>query len=523
MKALHILPALLASYIFSSPVLVSAQQAPEPAAVETPKESTVEPLTLPPVEKFVLPNGLTIMVLENHQVPHAAFRLLFKTGGIQDPEGKEGVARLATTLLTYGTQARTETEINEQVDFLGASLSAYAGRSNMQVYGDVTTVKKSNLKTFFDLLAEVALKPAYPQDALDRLRTRMIGGLQASRDDNSTLASRAMQLHLFEGHPFGRPVGGQPATLKAIQREDIEAFHSTYFIPEHAVLGVSGDVDANEIRQWAEEAFGGAEWGSASGQRICIPKEGASSTCEAFQWKGARIPNKRLTLPKAKEESGKTGIEVIVVDRDDPSLNQVQWRLGHQGVITKTSEDWFDWRLGTHLLGGDFTARLNQVLRVREGLTYGARLQVEHGKEVPGKVLVSTYVKPKDLRRAIELAFEELEKAQSEPIKPEEIANFRAKIVESLPFRFETSGDTLAEHINLIASDMDAAFLESYPVRLDQVTAASAQAALNRGLRTTGLMLVVVANRSIVDELQPLIDARGGSIKVISVDSLFIE
>jgi len=485
------------------------------------KENTVKPLELPDVQRFTLDNGLTILVVENHQVPYAAFRLLFKTGSLQDPEGKEGLAKMTTSLLTYGTNQRSEDEINEQVDSLGASLGGATGRSNMQVYGDVTTVSKSNLRSFFDLMVDVVRNPTFPEDALDRMKKRTIGGLMAAKDDNSRLAGRAFAMKLFEGHPYGRVGGGHPKTLKSISREDIQQFHKRYFLPEHAVLGVSGDVNPEEIVAWAKEAFMDG-WGGQNGQRVCVPMPDMESTCSAFKLGDTEVENRRLNIPE-KASPLADGIRVVIVDRQDPSLNQVQWRMGHQGDITFNSPNWHAFRLGTQLLGGDFTARLNQVLRVREGLTYGARLNVQHGKRVPGSVAVSTYVKPKDLRRAIELALNEMETASSTPIEKEEIESFKSKLIEGLPFRFETAADTLAEYIGLIAGDREVPFLENFPVAISEVDSSAAQAALQQGVRTDKLLLVVVANASIEEELKPLVESRGGSIEVISVDSLFQE
>ena len=498
----------------------SAQQHSDQQA--SSKETVVKPLELPDVQRFQLDNGLTILIVENHQVPYAAFRLLMKAGSLQDPDGKEGLAKLTTGLLTYGTQTKSEDEISKKVDFLGATLGAISGSSNMQVYGDITTVNKSNLKSFFDLMTDVVLNPVFPEDGLQRLRTRMVGALTASKDDNSTLANRAFAMTLFNNHPYGRTASGHPKTLNALTRDDVVDFHQRYFLPEHAVLGVSGDVNPEEIVAWAKAAFG-ENWGNnENGERICIPADGLTSTCSAFNLNGSSANNERLTLPTEAEKL-KPGIRVVVVDRDDPSLNQVQWRMGHQGVHTFDSPDWFDFRLGTQLLGGDFTARLNQVLRVREGLTYGARLNVGHAKKVPGKVAVSTYVKPKDLRRAVELALGEMEGVAKQPVPSEELASFKSKIIESLPFRFETANDTLAEYISLIAGDRDVSFLENYPVGISKVTEEGAQKALARGVKTDALLLVVVANASIVEELQPLVDERGGSIEVITVESLYEE
>jgi len=485
------------------------------------KETNVNPLAVPPVEEIHLANGLTILLMENHQVPYVAMRALCRSGSLQ--EDIAGTANLMTTLMTYGTKQRTEVEISEETDGMGATLGTTAGRTWMQVHGDVTTANPEHLERFFKLFADVLLHPVFPADALDRVRKRKLGSLLAMRDNNASLAARAFHFAIFDDHPFGRPVSGTPESLKRIQREDLLAFHQMTVVPEQTILGVAGDIDRKTLKAWAEELLGDPSWGADGDARICIPNPQVPGTCKAFQLNGEVRPNRELKLPKFAPSREKTGLEVIIVDKDDPSLNQVQWRMGHQGSILHDHPEWYAWRLATQLVGGDFTARLNQVLRVREGLTYGAHLNVGHATRVPGSVQVATYVKPADLARAVELALGELDRALTEPIPEAEIQSFQSKMIEGLPFRFETPMSTLSEHVNLRASDMSTRFLEVYPQEIARVTPESAQAMLREGLKTDGLVLVAVGNADLVDELTPLAESRGGSVRVISVDSLFEE
>ena len=233
----------------------------------------------------------------------------------------------------------------------------------MQVYGDITTVNPSNLEDFFSLFAEVVVDPVFQETSLDKMRKRMIGGLASTKEDNSALAERAFGMTLFDGHPYGRPAGGHPRSLRNLTREDIVDFHGRYFVPEHAVLGVSGDVKPEEIIAMAEKLFP-SSWGEENGERICEPVADMEATCRVFRRNGSSTENVKLNLP-VEASPLPEGLRILVVDRQDPGLNQVQWRMGHQGSITFQSPDWFDFRLATQLVGGDFTARLNQTLRVR--------------------------------------------------------------------------------------------------------------------------------------------------------------
>jgi zinc protease len=485
----------------------------------------VQPLAVPEVQEHRLSNGVTVLIFENHQVPYAAFRFLVKTGSLQDPEGLDGAANLATTLLTYGTTGRTEQEINETVDLLGASLSAAAGQTSMQVYGDVTTVDEANLRTYMDLFADVIRRPTFPEGAVARVKTRQIGAIQSLRDNNSSLAERAFTRYLYGDHPYGRHTVGQPSTVERIERADLATFHHRYFVPEHAIVGVAGDVDPQAVLAWAEAEFGDAAWGAdcpegdpGCDQRICQPGP-EPQTCAAFTVAGSTEANRWIEAATTPQPA--PGLRVIVVDKADPSLNQVQWRLGHPGLVKYTDPDWYAWRMGTQVLGGDFTARLNQVLRVQEGLTYGARLTVGHDKRMPGRVGVSTYVKPADVARAVQLTLAELEKAVSEPMSDVELTSFQSKLIESLPFRFETAQHILSEHIHLRAEGLDAEHLRQLPVKVAALEPAEIRDALARGLDPTRLVLVAVGNASLADSLRPLVESRGGTLDVVSTDSLF--
>ncbi|GMV42333.1 MAG: hypothetical protein AMXMBFR64_40490 [Myxococcales bacterium] len=482
----------------------------------------VQPLTLPAVQSHRLDNGLLVLIYENDQVPLATFKLVAKAGSLLDAPGKEGTADLAARLMSYGTETLSEDDISGTVDHLGATLEAGAGQRSMMLYGNVTTVSPKSLRTFMDLYADVARNPAFRQEALDKVRQQRKGALVSLKEDNASLAAIAMQRVGLEGHPLGRPRGGTPTSLDAIGREDLVDLYRRAFAPEHMVLGVAGDVKASEILAWANERLGGLEWGSncqpgQSGckERICVPGK-APQTCERLCILSMCEANPVLSMAAPAERDG---LRVVLVDKQDPTLNQVQWQLGAPGVIATGDDDWFAWRLATQVLGGDFTARLNTVLRVKEGLTYGARLSVDHDTYRPGVIAVSTFVKPKDLVRSVELTLAELRGIVTDPIGDEELQSFKSKVIESQPFRFETTGSALDEILNLRLGDLPDAFLAEYPVRLDAVTAEQALGAARRGLPVGGLTLVAVGNADMAEELGKLLP-QGGTVEVVPVDAL---
>lgn len=487
----------------------------------------VAPLAVPPVQEFVLDNGLVVLVFENHQIPYAAFRFMAKSGSIQDPSDKAGLASMMTTLLTYGTKNFTEQQINDTIDGMGASLQASSSSQAIQVYGDVTTIQSANVESFFSIFSDVIRNPIFPEDAVEKVKKRQLGGLAQMKDNTSSLADRAMYMLLFEGHPLGDPTSGHPATISALTRQDIANCHRRYVIPEHSVLGIAGDVDPTQIVELAKRFLGDTSWGencppgeTGCGKRVCVPGE-LPNTCKAFVLGDEQVENKILVGPKVAPKQPKSGLRIVVVDKQDASLSQVQWRMGRQNTVTYHDPDWPAFRLATQLLGGDFTARLNQVLRVKEGLTYGARLSVSHGSHLTGPIAVSTYVKPGDLRRAVELTLAELDRIRSEDVDTAEVVSFQSKIIESLPFRFETAQHILSEHMELRADNMPVSFLEQFPVQIAKVSAENIKEVAQKTIPVDGLLLVAVANADLADTLRPLAESRGGTVEVIGLDWLF--
>ena len=492
------------------------------ATAEPSTWDAVEPLTLPAVKTHRLDNGLLLLIYENHQIPLATLKLIAKTGSVMDPAGKEGVADLTARLLTYGTSTQDEDQISGAVDHLGASLSASASSRTVSVNGNVTTVDPKALRTFLDLFADVVRDPVFKQESLDKVRQQRKGALVSWKDDNALLAAVGMARFGFQGHPLGRPNAGTPTTLDAIGRDDVVAFYRRAMAPEHMVLGVAGDVDEDAIVAWANRTIGdpklGAncfDGGEDCKERVCVPGK-AEQTCAKLCLRAACEPNLALDLP---EPARRSGLRVILVDKKDPTLNQVQWQLGAPGAIKSTDDDWYAWRLATQVLGGDFTSRLNQVLRVKEGLTYGARLNVSHDTYRPGIVSVGTFVKPKDLVRSVELTLAELRRITSTPIPPEELDSFKSKLIEAQPFRFETTSSSLDEVLALRTSDLPDAFLTEYPVRLARVTAEQVLAATKRGLDVDGLTLVAVGNADMASELQRLLP-EGATVEIVPVAAL---
>ncbi|MEZ4266076.1 MAG: pitrilysin family protein [Myxococcota bacterium] len=459
---------------------------------------------LPPVERYTLDNGLEVLLLPQRSNPFFECHFVARAGSASDPAGKEGLAQLTARMLTNGTPSLNEEAIARAVEDMGATLHAGAGLDNFSLEGTAVTLDPTHRDKLLALFADVLFNASFPDESLAKTKALTLAGIKRLIDNHDDLADAAFAAAIYGDGARGRMGSGTLSSLPTLTRDDLVDFRDRVVIPQHAVFAVAGDFDVAAMRAWIQKHLGGADWGKG--------------VCEAGELPGrcARLTKagKSLVNPFANPSAAvgeKTGPRrVILVDRDDPSLNQVQWRLGQENPITLLSPSWGAFRLGTQILGGDFTARLNSVLRVREGLTYGARFNVDYGGYDSGSMQVSTYVAPKDVAKAIDLSLGELAAVTKEPLPQAEIDAFKGKINNSFPFKFETISNTLQQYLYLAVDGVDVEWLATYTDRVAAPTPADVHQALSV-LTPERMTLVAVGNRDLIEVL-----SRYGKVEVVS-------
>ncbi|MBI5739513.1 MAG: insulinase family protein [Nitrospirae bacterium] len=409
------------------------------------------------VRRSVLDNGMTLLIVERHNLPIVKVTVGVKAGSITEPDEKAGLANLTAELLTSGTGKRTASMISEETDFVGASLSAGGGDDFITVG---LSVLKKDLDLGCDLLSDIILNPSFPADELDKKRERIKGALKAQEEDPGFVASKEFIKNVYGPHPYGRLFQGTPETLDGITREDVVRFHSDYYVPGNAIMSVVGDVTPDEVDDLLKRYFSG--W--AAGQHQAV---------------SPRRPEK---APERK---------TVIIDKD---LTQANIILGHSG-IRRDDPDYYAVLIMNHILGGGgFESRLMQNIREQKGLAYDVHSFFAANK-YGGSFQVGVQTKNESANKAIEEILKELAEIRNTPVSDPELADAKSFLTGSFPLRFETgqriAGFLLAVEYYGLGLD----YIDRYPDYIRSVTKEDVLQAAKKHLDPDNFVLVVVADQ----------------------------
>src|SRR5580704_4556812 len=329
-------------------------------------------LRLPPHEKFVLKNGLTVLLLEKRGVPLISIFAIVKTGAAADPTGEEGLASVTAALLRKGTKTRTAQQFSADLDYIGGSFSADAGADFTAIPGEFLT---KDLARGLELFSYAVLRPNFPQSETDKILAQSLDGVKAAKDEPNAVLGLYYAGYLYGTHSYGRPSDGDELSLKRIQRDAIAKFYEANYAPGDTVLGVAGEFDVAEMRKKLEETLGA--W----------PAKAVAS-------------NPVASVPPAK------GKRLLLIDK--PDATQTYFAIGNMGTAAN-DPDRVAIRVVNTIFGGRFTSELNEALRVESGYTYGAN-SVFDSRKAPGPFGIFSFTKNETTTPAIDLALQVLEK-----------------------------------------------------------------------------------------------------------------
>jgi zinc protease len=465
------------SWFLIAAIVAPSAQDQRPDRSKPPALGPAPVLKLPDIEKRTLSNGLPVWLIESHEVPLAQVNLLIQAGGADDPPNKPGVASLATAMLDEGAGARSSLEIADAVDFLGAVLNT---SSSFDASSIRLNVPVARLADALPIMADVALRPTFPPQDLQRLRQERLTSLLQAQDDPASIASIAFSRTLFgPGHRYGTSAVGTPAALKGLTAEDLRAFHSAYYVPVNAALVVVGDVRMDTVLPLLEQQFGA--------------------------WSGTAKP--RATIPTARQRAGR---EIVIVDK--PSAEQSQIRIGWIGVPRSTPE-YFTLVVLNTVLGGSFTSRLNQNLRETHGYSYGASSAFDMRLSA-GPFVAAAGVQTDKTAEAVREFFNEFDRIQK-PVQNEELMKAKNYLALGFPADFETTGDLSRRIEEMIVYRLPETYFEEYVSRIQAVTPAAVQKATTTYIQPGKFLVIVVGDAKTIEA--PVRSLKLGPVRVMSV------
>ena len=410
------------------------------------------------IERWTMANGLVVLLVERRAIPAVEAHLVIKSGAVVDPEGRAGLAALTAGLLLKGTAARSAVEIAEAIDFIGGSLTA---RADDDVSTLTLTALKKDLPAALNVMADALLRPAFPAAEVERARRETLSGIRAAKDDPEDVAQKAFAPLVFGPHPYRNPVEGLETTVPTLTREEVVAFHRTYYRPNNAILAVVGDLGAPEARRVVQTAFG--------------------------RWEKA--PILPVTVTPAPPVADQT---VSLIDKD---LTQATIILGHLG-IARTDPDFYPVTVMNYILGGGgFASRLMTTIRDNRGLVYGISSGFD-AKRYPGAFSVSLQTKTASAGEAIRAVRDELARMRADGVTDAELDAAKEYLAGSFPLRFETNAK-LARLLGLVEfHGLGLRYFEDYPRAIRAVTRDDVRRVAAARLDPERAVLVVVGKKS---------------------------
>lgn len=430
----------------------------QPAATATPATK------IPGWTKSKLANGSELVVSVKKDLPLVAFTIALVGGATSfEPAAKVGVASFTSQMLSEGTASKSADDLSNAQQMLGTSI-------NFGIGNESGTVGFTALKDRFDaalaLVADMMLNSKFPAEALERIRGRTLVNLQQSRDQPNAIAANVFaKVNYGDAHPYGRVT--TEATVKAITRDDIVAFHQAYYKPGRAVITVVGDVDPVKVKAGIEKAF--AAW-AAGGER----------------------PTFDYPAPPAKKARA-----IYLVDK--PKAAQSVFQLGHPGPDRYTP-DYYALQVMNTLLGGLFQSRLNHNIREVKGYSYGVNSGFAYGRG-PGQFQAGGGIVTAKTDSALIEFMKELTGVQGAiPFTDDEIIQGKDALVQSLPRTFSSVNGVRGAISSIFVQGLPERFFQEYAANVNAVTRDDLVRVAKKYIDLDNLNIIIVGDRSVIEE-----------------------
>ena len=442
-------------------------------------------VNIPAVQEKKLKNGLTVAVIEKKSVPIVTAQLLVRAGASSEDAKKAGLANLTASMLTKGTKTRSAEQIAEQMEFLGGSIGSSAGWNGSSVTISATSDK---LDKAMEIMADVVLNPTFKQEELDLLRSQTLDDLKFSLTQPGFIANYAASRYSFNEHP----AGGTPSSIEALSRKDIENFYALSFKPSDAVLIMTGDVSLAKAASLAETLFG--KWES---------KPLANASGGAYQTPAGTDAIVRRMLVVDLPKSGQASVNYF-----KPLTS-----------VGRGSSEYYTASVLNSLFGGGYSSRLNQEIRIKRGLSYGAGSSFTW-RNTKTNFGARTQTKNESAAEVAELVIAELKRLAESNAADAELNPRKLVLTGSFGRNLETTGGLTGALADLYSFGLPTSELNKYMANVSAVGSANIKGFAAKNL-FNGDMVIVGDYSVFKDDLAKRFPNM--TIDVIKIEDLNIE
>ena len=441
-KSIIVISSLFLTFI------MQAQDRTQPKPGPSPKININKP------ETFSLPNGLKVLVVENHKLPRVSFSLSIDNAPYAEGT-KKGTEELTSSLIGNGSTKTSKDAFNEEIDFLGANINFYssgASASGLSKYSG----------RILELMAEGALTPNFTQEEFDKEKDKLIEGLKTQEKNVSVVANRVENVLAYgKNHPSGEYLTEE--TIKNVSLADVKDNYRTYFVPEHAYLVVVGDVKTKDVKKMVEKLFG--SWVKATAPRLTYSNP---SNVQYTQINFVDMPN--------------------AVQSEISLINTVNLKM--------SDPDFFPVILANQVFGGDFNSYLNMNLREKHGWTYGARSSVGFDKYMFSKFKANAQVRNAVTDSSVVESLKELNKIRTEKVTDEMLNSVKAGYIGRFVMQVEKPATVARYALNIETEGLPADFYENYIKNINAVTADDIMRVANKYFLADNLRIVITGKGS---------------------------
>ena len=438
---------------------LAAPLAAQTSLTQPPPLGAPAELRLPAVQLAKLPNGITLRLVEMHEVPLVQITLRINGGARLDGE-IAGLATFTANMLDEGAGTRDAFGIAAQAAYLGADLSTAADWDHL--YVSLNTPKRT-LAEGLDLLADLALRPVFKAADVARERDLRLAQIIQQRDQPNATASLAFNAITFPaGHPYHRPANGDSSSTMRLDSVTVRGFYQHLLKPDQAEFIITGDITLPEARRAIAARFG--------------------------RWIPDRVA--RLRPPVAPAVAPPAHRTVYLVDKPDAAQSVIV--IGAPGVL-RSNPDYAAIEVMNTILGGSFSSRLNQNLRETQGYTYGASSGFAW-RPLPGPFQARSAVRTDVTDSSLVEFFKELNAIRDAPVSEIELDRARNYIALALPGQFETTGQMADQIGELLDFALPTSWFTTYLRQVGAVTAADVQRVARRYIDPARVHVVVVGD-----------------------------